>query len=64
MWIDLKSKFLKLWDENGFARLVAWAESDQLAFERVTQDRKKHHWLHRCEEGGVMMLPARIGSEA
>ena len=26
MWIDLKSKFLKLWTENGFSGLVAWAE--------------------------------------
>ena len=26
MWIDLKSKFFKLWAEIGFSRLVAWAE--------------------------------------
>ena len=26
MWIDLKSKFLELWAENGFSGLVAWAE--------------------------------------
>ena len=26
MWIDLKSKVLKLWAEIGFSGLVAWAE--------------------------------------
>ena len=58
MWIDLKSKFVKLWAENGFSGLVAWAEwrlvvmSSHDVIIKVRQKawaRYLHVWMSRTE---------------
>ena len=58
MWIDLKSKFLKLWAKNGFSGLVAWAEWGFCllfsglwwvpTFSSEMTPRLRMSWIHRC----------------
>ena len=52
MWIDLKPKFLKIWAENGFSGLVAWAEWRLVATHAsAPQNTRLGKWI--CADLGV-----------